>query len=73
VAGLRDANDDGEIAIDDPGVTAWALMAVGEMIGLRWILWGDTTRVPPEVFRSTMSFVARALGVPPGESRDTES
>jgi AcrR family transcriptional regulator len=73
VAGLRDANDDGEIAIDDPVVTAWALMAVGEMIGLRWILWGDTTRVPPEVFRSTMSFVARALGVPPGESRDTES
>ena len=25
----------------DPEVTAWALMAAGEMIGLRWILWGD--------------------------------
>lgn len=73
VAGLRDASERGEIGIDDPVVTAWALMAVGEMIGLRWILWGDTTQVPPEVFRSTMSFVARALGVPPGGNASSES
>jgi AcrR family transcriptional regulator len=73
VTGLRDASEDGQIAIDDPVVTAWALMAVGEMIGLRWILWGDTTQVPPEVFRSTMSFVARALGIPPGGDQDSES
>lgn len=73
VAGLRDASERGEIDIDDPVVTAWALMAVGEMIGLRWILWGDTTQVPPEVFRSTMSFVTRALGVPPGGSGDSIS
>lgn len=63
VAGLRAARDAGEISITDPVVTAWALMAVGEMIGLRWILWGDTREVPPEVFRETMAFVARALGV----------
>ena len=50
-------------------MTAWALMAVGEMIGLRWILWGDTREVPPEVFREAMTVVARVLGVPevPGE------
>jgi hypothetical protein len=39
-------------------------MAVGEMVGMRWILWGDTREVPPEVFGETMSFVARALGLP---------
>jgi len=68
VTGLRQASDQGEITIGDPIVTAWALMAVGEMIGLRWILWGDTREVPPEVFDETMAFVARALGV----SREAE-
>jgi AcrR family transcriptional regulator len=63
VTGLRQASDQGEITTGDPIVTAWALMAVGEMIGLRWILWGDTREVPPEVFDETMAFVARALGV----------
>jgi AcrR family transcriptional regulator len=63
VEGLRVASDAGEISIGDPDVTAWALMAVGEMIGLRWILWGDTRAVPPEVFEEAMAFVARALGV----------
>jgi AcrR family transcriptional regulator len=63
ITGLRNASDSGEISIGDPVVTAWALMAVGEMIGLRWILWGDTTQVPPEVFREAMGVVARVLGV----------
>ncbi len=64
IAGLRAARDRGEIDVTDPEVTAWALMAVGEMVGMRWILWGDTRQVPPEVFRETMAFVARALGLP---------
>lgn len=63
VDGLQQASDRGEIAIGDPVVTAWALMAVGEMIGMRWILWGDTREVPPDVFREAMDLVARALGV----------
>lgn len=63
VAGLSQARDKGEIVTGDPVVTAWALMAVGEMIGLRWILWGDTKEVPPEVFEETMALVSRALGV----------
>ena len=71
VAGLRNASDEGEISIGDPVVTAWALMAVGEMIGMRWILWGDTRQVPPEVFREAMGVVARVLGVPaPPEDPD---
>lgn len=64
VAGLRRASEQGEISIGDPEITAWALMAVGEMIGLRWILWGESKEVPPDVFAETMSLVARALGVP---------
>lgn len=69
VEGLRRARDKGEISIGDPVVTAWALMAVGEMIGLRWILWGESKGVPPEVFEEAMAFVARALGIPQtGES-----
>lgn len=60
---LRRASESGEIAPMDPEVTAWALMAVGEMVGMRWILWGETKKVPPEVLEETIAFVARALGV----------
>ena len=41
VEGLRDAMARGEVGDIDPEVTAWALMAAGEMIGMRFILWGD--------------------------------
>lgn len=66
VAGLRGASDHGEISIGDPVVTAWALMAIGEMIGLKWILWGEEREVPPEVFDELMSVIARVLGVSRG-------
>ncbi len=62
VAGLRRAMTDGEIAPADPEVVAWALMAVGEMIGMRWVLWPHAAEIPPAVFEQTMNFVARALG-----------
>lgn len=65
IEGLRRASDAGEVAIGDPAVTAWALMAVGEMIGMRWIRWDEARSVPPEIFEETMAFVARALGVAP--------
>jgi AcrR family transcriptional regulator len=38
---LREASDSGEIGKLDPEVAAYALMGMGEMIGMRWILWGD--------------------------------
>jgi AcrR family transcriptional regulator len=62
VDGLRQAMAAGEIAQADPEVVAWALMAVGEMIGMRWVLWPRATEIPPEVFEETMAFVTRALG-----------
>jgi AcrR family transcriptional regulator len=61
--GLEDAMRRGEIATGDPEVLAWALMGAGELIGLRWILWGDTVEIPPQVFDETMRFLLRGLGV----------
>ena len=62
VDGLSQAMAAGEIAPADPEVVAWALMAVGEMIGMRWVLWPRAKEIPPEVFEETMAFVTRALG-----------
>jgi AcrR family transcriptional regulator len=59
--GLQEAMERGEITTADPEVLAWALMGVGEMIGLRWILWGDTGEIPTAVFEETVRFVQRAL------------
>jgi AcrR family transcriptional regulator len=61
VDGLRAAMAAGEIAPADPEVVAWALMAVGEMIGLRWVLWSGAKKIPEHVFEETMAFVRRAL------------
>ena len=48
VAALREAVERRELGPIDPEVAAWALMALGETIGLRWIVWGDG-EVPPHV------------------------
>lgn len=48
VEGLRESMAKGEIGAIDPEVSAWALMAAGEMLGMRYILWGNGT-VPPHV------------------------
>jgi len=42
--GLRAAMDRGEVARGEPEVIAWALMAVGEMLGMRWLLWAGRDR-----------------------------
>ena len=76
VAGLRAAMDGGEIARADPEVLAWLLMAVGEMAGLRWVLWdgagapGRGRRraarpVPEEVVDEVVAFISRGLGALP--------
>jgi AcrR family transcriptional regulator len=62
VRGLSEAMAAGEIDQADPEALAWALMGVGEMIGLRWILWGDTDGVPEHVFDEAMRFIRRGLG-----------
>ena len=49
IAALREASESGEIASLDPEVAAWALMGLGELIGMRWILWGGNDDIPPHV------------------------
>ncbi len=62
ILGLRAAMQTGEVAPADPEVLAWALMGVGELIGMRWILWGTSKEVPPDVLDEVMTFVRRGLG-----------
>lgn len=79
IDGLREAAGEGEIWDIDPTVAAWALMGVGEMIGMRWVLWGDpdeapgagadptasgTGHVPEHVLDEMMRFIGGALGRP---------
>lgn len=64
---LARAMDSGEVAGTDPTVLAWALIAVGEMIGMRFLLWEDGAKeIPEEVFEQLMAIVARMLGEPDG-------
>jgi AcrR family transcriptional regulator len=50
VDALRAASDSGELGAIDPEVTAWALMGLGEMLGMRWILWAKGKALPDEVW-----------------------
>lgn len=65
VKALRAAGDAGEIADVDPEVTAWALMGVGEMLGMRYQAWPDPERtssaIPDDVFEACMELVSNAL------------
>lgn len=67
-AGLRAAQQAGDVdAALDPGVTAWALMAIGELIGMRFLLWerdaaGEPpSELDPHVFDAMMRVVDNAL------------
>jgi AcrR family transcriptional regulator len=88
IQGLTAAREAGDVGRIDPGVVAWILMGIGEMVGMRWVLWGDgdrtggdsdptasgTSRVPDEVFEQMMQFIRRGLGAaePVDEGRDTQ-
>ncbi len=52
----------GEIAEADPEVLAYVLMGIGELVGMRWILWNEPAEVPPRVIDQMMSFIRRGLG-----------
>jgi AcrR family transcriptional regulator len=49
VEAIVEARDRGEVSSLDPEVTAFALMGLGEMIGMRWILWGNDRPLPDHV------------------------
>jgi AcrR family transcriptional regulator len=49
IEALREAKDAGEVGEIDPKVTAWALMGMGELVGLRWLLMENRERMPKSV------------------------
>ncbi|QCR19775.1 TetR/AcrR family transcriptional regulator [Agrococcus sp. SGAir0287] len=64
--GLEAARVAGEIGDVDPEVAAWALMGIGEMVGMRWVLWphqdGETApQVPKAVLDQMMRLIHGAL------------
>jgi AcrR family transcriptional regulator len=61
VEGLQAAVERGEIAEIDPEVVAWALMAMGELIGMRWIVWEERDEVPAEVLAELDRIIASVL------------
>lgn len=62
VRALGAAMDTGEVARCDPTVLAWALVAVGQLVGMRFVVWDQRTAIPDEVFEQCMLVVQRMLG-----------
>ena len=62
VEGLREAMERGEVGDINPEVTAYTLMAAGELIGMRWILWGDGT-IPEHVSAELARIVRSVLEI----------
>jgi AcrR family transcriptional regulator len=62
IAGLRQAMADGEIAVGDPEVLAWALMGIGELVGMRWIVWAEQDELPAGVAEQLAAIIRRAIG-----------
>ena len=69
IAGLRQAMADGEIAAGDPELLAWALMGIGELVGMRWILWNGRDELPAELLDELGRIITRTIGSPDGSAR----
>jgi AcrR family transcriptional regulator len=61
VEGLREAVERGEVGEIDPDVTAWALMGMGELLGMRWVLWNGRRELPPAVARELERIIRGVL------------
>lgn len=62
--GLQAASDAGEIVPLDAEVAAFALMGMGELIGMRWILWGGGKPIPERVWDELARLIGSILEVP---------
>ena len=62
VEALRDAVASGEVGKLDPEVTAWALMGMGELLGMRWIVWEGGDKVPESLLDQMELLIDRVLG-----------
>ena len=68
VSGLRLAMEAGEIEDGDPEVLAWALMGIGELIGMRWVLWAGKDELPSDVSAELARIITRTLGARDGNA-----
>jgi AcrR family transcriptional regulator len=64
VEALRTAVDRGEIAELDPEVAAYALMGMGELTGMRWILWDEAGEMPERVIAELRRIISCVLERP---------
>ena len=64
VEALREAAEAGEVGRLEPEVTAWALMGMGELLGMRWVLWNGRSELPAPVARELERIVRAVLEVP---------
>jgi AcrR family transcriptional regulator len=64
VEGLNEAIERGEVGKIDAEISAWALMAIGELIGMRWILWEERDEMPAGVLDEIERIVACVLDSP---------
>jgi AcrR family transcriptional regulator len=64
IEALKEAVRAGEVGALDPEVTAWALMGLGELIGMRWILWGEDGELPARVVGELERIIRAVLEAP---------
>ncbi|MGH3025306.1 MAG: TetR/AcrR family transcriptional regulator [Gaiellaceae bacterium] len=63
IEALQAAVESGEIGKLDPEVAAYALMGLGELVGMRFILWGDGNPLPARVWKELERMIACILEV----------
>jgi AcrR family transcriptional regulator len=63
IKGLSQAMEAGQIRKLNPESTAYCLMAIGDFIGMRWVLWEDGA-VPEEVLDTALAFIHHGLALP---------
>jgi AcrR family transcriptional regulator len=61
MAALERAMEAGEVERRDPEVLAWALMGIGELIGMRYILWAGQNEVSQHVLDEIERIISRVL------------
>jgi AcrR family transcriptional regulator len=67
-AALGAAVAGGEIApVADVETLAYALMGIGDFVGMRWLVFDERQRVPPRVLVTVAQIVERALTVESGD------
>ncbi len=67
ISGLDAAKKNGEIGELDPEIVAWILMGIGEMVGMRWVLWGGhgASDTPDAVRGASDPTASGTAAVPP--------